>query len=373
MLLIHWAWPRCWSPAPPARALTTCLAEYDTAWRYYLPDRLGSVRHLVDPAGAVQLAQSYDPFGNILSQGSTGSSAFGYTGEQVDPTGLVFLRARYYQPSTGRFLTADSVIPDPLSSQGWNRYAYVGNRPINYADPSGHQGPCAAGGLVGSTGELFPMECIGGGGSAGGGGFSGVNIARATAAGIALGGVAAGTTYTGGIPARAPEGFEQQASPIPLEPFDPFREFMPCDQPGAELLPPVVSTPLDGGYIPMIFGTPLNPGIYLPNVWETHKNDDTYVGHQGVYQIEIYGKLYKYGKADMTDITRSGNPRRLESQVNRLKRMYGRKNVTGRVIYQHKNISTLDIKTIETAYIQKYYDTHGVLPPGNQNHPGIKY
>jgi RHS repeat-associated protein len=115
------------------------LAQYSgNTWNYSLPDRLGSVRQMVDPSAAVQLARSYDPFGNVLEQTGAGQSKFGYTGEQTDPTGLVFLRARYYNPAVGRFLTADSVVPDPLSSNGWNRYAYAGNNPTRYTDPSGH-------------------------------------------------------------------------------------------------------------------------------------------------------------------------------------------------------------------------------------------
>jgi RHS repeat-associated protein len=55
----------------------------------------------------------------------------------MDPTGLVFLRARYYDPSVGRFLTPDTIVPDPLRSMGWNQYAYGYNNPIGYADPSG--------------------------------------------------------------------------------------------------------------------------------------------------------------------------------------------------------------------------------------------
>ena len=75
------------------------LAQYNgSAWNYYLPDRLSSVRQRADPTGAVLLAQSYDPFGNVLQQTGSVQSIFGYTGEQSDPTGLVFLRARYYNP-----------------------------------------------------------------------------------------------------------------------------------------------------------------------------------------------------------------------------------------------------------------------------------
>ena len=118
------------------------LAQYGgNAWSYYLPDRLGSVRQLTDPSGAVMLARSYDPFGNGLEQVGGGQSVFGYTGEQTDPTGLVYLRARYYSPSIGRFLTADNVVPNPFRSVGWNRYLYVNNNPLRFIDPSGHAPP----------------------------------------------------------------------------------------------------------------------------------------------------------------------------------------------------------------------------------------
>jgi uncharacterized protein RhaS with RHS repeats len=62
------------------------------------PDALGSVRQVVDPTGSVTLAQSYDPFGGLLTSAGSGGSVFDYTGEQVDAdTGLVYFRARYYQ------------------------------------------------------------------------------------------------------------------------------------------------------------------------------------------------------------------------------------------------------------------------------------
>jgi hypothetical protein len=76
------------------------LAQYDTTngWQYVTSDRLGSVRMLVSPSGQLALSQSFDPFGNVLHQSGSVPSIFGYTGEQLDPTGLVFLRARYYNP-----------------------------------------------------------------------------------------------------------------------------------------------------------------------------------------------------------------------------------------------------------------------------------
>ena len=48
--------------------------------------------------------------------------------------------ARFYLPSAGRFISADTIVPDPMNPQAYNRYSYVLNGPINYTDPSGHDG-----------------------------------------------------------------------------------------------------------------------------------------------------------------------------------------------------------------------------------------
>jgi len=71
---------------------------------------------MVDSDQQLTLLQNYDPFGKVLARSGPGRSPFGYTGEQVDSTGLVYLRARYYSPEVGRFLTADTIVPNPLSS-----------------------------------------------------------------------------------------------------------------------------------------------------------------------------------------------------------------------------------------------------------------
>jgi len=55
----------------------------------------------------------------------------------------MFYNARWYDSSLGRFAQADSIVPGGV--QGWDRYAYVNNSPINYTDPSGHMG-CKPGG-----------------------------------------------------------------------------------------------------------------------------------------------------------------------------------------------------------------------------------
>jgi YD repeat-containing protein len=65
---------------------------------YYLGDALGSVRQLVEGDGVVTYAASYAPYGEVLASAGEGESVYGYTGEAVDVTGLVYLRARYYAP-----------------------------------------------------------------------------------------------------------------------------------------------------------------------------------------------------------------------------------------------------------------------------------
>ena len=101
-------------------------------------DGLGSVRQITDAAGGVVGEMRYSPFGEIEAMSGL-PAMFGYTGEQQGGTNnLVYLRARYYNPALGRFLTPDSVIPDVTNGQSLNAYAYVYNDPVNLVDPSGN-------------------------------------------------------------------------------------------------------------------------------------------------------------------------------------------------------------------------------------------
>ncbi len=110
------------------------------AWRYHLPDALGSARQVADPTGQVVLTRSYDPFGGLNSEIGTQNSLvrYGFAGEEQDPlTGQVYLRARTYAPSTGRFLQADPLPRVPSQPNTLHRYAYAFNNPVNYVDPAG--------------------------------------------------------------------------------------------------------------------------------------------------------------------------------------------------------------------------------------------
>jgi len=113
---------------------------------YYLYDGLGSVTFMVKPDGNKRDHYRYDEFGkpapgnSKLSQDGKNvlHNTFGYTGEMWDQESeLLYLRARYYEPETGRFLSRDTyegILQNPLSR---HLYAYVGNNPVNYVDPSG--------------------------------------------------------------------------------------------------------------------------------------------------------------------------------------------------------------------------------------------
>jgi RHS repeat-associated protein len=61
-----------------------------------------------------------------------------FTGQRLDGTGLYYYNARYYDPTIGRFISADTVIQNPANPQCFNRYSYCLNNPLKYRDPSGH-------------------------------------------------------------------------------------------------------------------------------------------------------------------------------------------------------------------------------------------
>jgi len=96
-------------------------------------DQVNSVIAETDHTGNVLTTRAYTPFGT--SSGGTGNDAFslGFTGRENDNSGLMYYRARYYDPSDGRFISED-----PLGFEaGINFYAYVNNNPLNFNDPMG--------------------------------------------------------------------------------------------------------------------------------------------------------------------------------------------------------------------------------------------
>jgi RHS repeat-associated protein len=106
---------------------------------YYLLDGQGSVRGLTDGTnGTLTQEYAYDTFGKLTSGDAT-KSAYLYTGQQYDgATELYSLRARYYSPQQGRFLSMDKWFVDYNNPRELNRYAYTADDPINFSDPSGN-------------------------------------------------------------------------------------------------------------------------------------------------------------------------------------------------------------------------------------------
>jgi len=114
------------------------LAQQNTTTQYFLPDTLGSVRQLVEENGELTLTQAYQPYGESLTTDGSGTSHYGFTGEWTDATGLVHLRARYYAPGMGRFMTKDPWGGDAMQPMSFNPWLYVFSNPVNYTDPTGH-------------------------------------------------------------------------------------------------------------------------------------------------------------------------------------------------------------------------------------------
>jgi RHS repeat-associated protein len=114
------------------------IIDFSGTPAYYHYDAVGSARDLSNSAGQVTDAYWYDAFGSLRSSVGNSSNEFTFTGEQVDlESGLQFLRARYYDPMTGRFISRDPMSGAEMSTQTLNPYVYVENRSPNLIDPGG--------------------------------------------------------------------------------------------------------------------------------------------------------------------------------------------------------------------------------------------
>ncbi len=107
----------------------------------------GSITSLSSSSGSIANTYTYDSFGNVTNSTGTLSNPFRYTGREFDSeTGAYYYRARYYEPSNGRFMSED---PTNFAG-GINFYAYVGNSPLVWTDPQG---------LCPQSRRLNPAQC----------------------------------------------------------------------------------------------------------------------------------------------------------------------------------------------------------------------
>jgi RHS repeat-associated protein len=174
---------------------------------WFVHDQVGSTIALLDASGARAASYAYSPYGGVTASG-TASTPLRYTGQYTDAeSGLVFLRARYYDPATAEFLTVD-----PDTDVTGTPYAYTGGNPVNAVDLSGRDwwnpfswsgdtwknigaGALAGAAIVGTAACIVAEPCglgelaIAGGGAVAAGGISISTAASWGAAAGAYGGL----------------------------------------------------------------------------------------------------------------------------------------------------------------------------------------
>jgi len=125
-----------------------CFTDHTTSNTYYaIKDHQNSVVALADDTGSVVESYEYVAWGSTrvfdASNTELTASAYGnrycFQGRENDwSTGLIYFRARWYNPETGRWLSKDPIgISGGLNPGGLNQYVFCGNNPINAVDPSG--------------------------------------------------------------------------------------------------------------------------------------------------------------------------------------------------------------------------------------------
>ena len=107
---------------------------------FYLHDRLGSVRLVIDDQSAVKNTYTYEPFGEMLATECTETieNPFKFTGQYFDSEiEEYYLRARQYNPHLARFTSRDPAMGEFDEPITLHKYLYCGNDPVNWIDPSG--------------------------------------------------------------------------------------------------------------------------------------------------------------------------------------------------------------------------------------------
>jgi RHS repeat-associated protein len=120
------------------------VAMRENGTRYFfVNDHLGSPVTVLDDGGGVVSQLKYYAYGRLRNVTPSGSEKTDklFTGHQLEKSGatdLYYMKARFYDPLLGRFMAADSIVPNPADPQSLNRYSYVLGNPLRYTDPTGH-------------------------------------------------------------------------------------------------------------------------------------------------------------------------------------------------------------------------------------------
>jgi RHS repeat-associated protein len=168
----------------------------------FLSDALGSTIALTTSAGALATEYLFQPFGSTLASGTATTNALSFTGREVDGTGLQYFRARYYSPSSGRFISEDPIgLLD-----GPNMYSYVHNSPLTFRDPLGLSAQssalCCLKGAAGGAAGAIVVGALAAGAAAIGAPVAAVTIGLGVAATVgaaALGADIGWNAYVGNL------------------------------------------------------------------------------------------------------------------------------------------------------------------------------
>jgi RHS repeat-associated protein len=126
-----------------------------TLWLH--TDSLGSPFVTTDSAKWATSHHAYLPYGGARAASGPDYTDRDFTGQYLDSgSGLHFYNARYYGSDLARFLSPDSLVPDPNDPRSYNRYSYVTNNPLKFTDPTGHDS-CQANGSCGGGGTRAPV------------------------------------------------------------------------------------------------------------------------------------------------------------------------------------------------------------------------
>jgi len=106
---------------------------------YLLTDHLGSTALTVNSSGSKVAELRYKAWGEARYTWGTTPTTYRYTGQrQEESLGLYQMGARWVDPALSRWLSADTLVPEPGEPQGLNRYSYVLGNPLRSVDPTGH-------------------------------------------------------------------------------------------------------------------------------------------------------------------------------------------------------------------------------------------
>lgn len=186
----------------------------DGAVVYYLGDRLSTVRGLTDQTGVLAQTYDFDVWGHLLGSTDGIPQPYGFTGREMsEPPGLYYYRRRFYNPSTGRFLSVDPFVM--ITPADANPYVYVRNNPATLVDPMGLFLPFVVPILIGAAGGALaygvkammdPDHCaslLGFGIYVGAGALLGMGAGAQTALLIAAGTSSGAAGVAGGVTAAA--------------------------------------------------------------------------------------------------------------------------------------------------------------------------